>query len=83
MRCGWQEKPSWNGIQNGIRPPNAMEVEPGAWAHGWQYHACDKLEQCAFNNLLFPKQRLRLRGSYLPCIELVWLARISRCRLLA
>ena len=42
---------------------------------------------CKFNGFhvcnLFPKQRLRLRGSYLVCKEFGWCARICRRRPLA
>ena len=37
VRAGFQECPSWFDIYDGARPAPAGNVEPGEWAHGWQY----------------------------------------------
>ena len=38
-RQGFVGRPGWADLKLGARPPSAHTVEPGEWAHGWQYHA--------------------------------------------
>ena len=38
-RQGFVGRPGWGELKLGARPPPAHTVEPGEWAHGWQYHA--------------------------------------------
>ena len=36
---GFRERPSWEALRDGARPPEPLEREPGEWQHGWQYVA--------------------------------------------
>merc|ERR1711963_1202835 len=72
IRCddaGWDSRPSWNQISDGIRPPvpEPDELSLGEWAHGWQYHANSRLEADAFQNLLcalgMPSKRRNARSA--------------------
>jgi hypothetical protein len=47
-------RPSWQELYEGARPtqPNDEDRDPGEWAHGWQYHASNALEQHEHNSLL-------------------------------
>ena len=62
--AGWTQRPDWRSLSNGLRPPQPQhdDVSLGEWAHGWQYHASDALERCAYNELLrtlaLPSRRL-------------------------
>ena len=66
-RCddgGWRARPSRIQLAAGIRPPQPSTNEQaslGEWAHGWQFHAGNVLEQKAWNELLrelaLPSQR--------------------------
>ena len=38
-RHGFVDRPCWEDLQRGVRPPVAVSVEPGEWQHGWQHHA--------------------------------------------
>ena len=66
---GWTERPTWNDIANGLRPPrppDPMEdpLTLGEWAHGWQFHASNALERAAHQRLLqeLPAQQFRVNG---------------------
>ena len=36
-RCGFVERPSWEALKAGARPPAPEVTEPGEWLHGWQH----------------------------------------------
>ena len=36
---GWHRRPAWRDLAAGLRPPRAIDAEPGEWAQGWQYHS--------------------------------------------
>ena len=38
-RQGFVGRPAWVELELGARPPPANVIEPGEWAHGWQYFA--------------------------------------------
>ena len=38
-RQGFVGRPAWVELELGTRPPPANVIEPGEWAHGWQYFA--------------------------------------------
>ena len=52
--CGWGDRPSWNSLASGARPPepDQNEVQLGEWRHGWQYHASAAVEQNEFDELM-------------------------------
>ena len=52
--AGMQRRPTWRSLYDGARPatPSEDERDPGEWAHGWQYHASNALEQTEYNSLL-------------------------------
>ena len=54
VEAGWDSKPTWQALQNGLRPPQQDRNDSclGEWAHGWQYHASDAIEHTEFEALL-------------------------------
>ena len=44
----------WAELKLGARPPPAHTVEPGEWAHGWQYHTSSASE-CHFRETVLPQ----------------------------
>ena len=36
--AGWQGRPSWHDVHNGVRPAQCDLPEPGERCHGWQHH---------------------------------------------
>ena len=51
---GWDAKPAWQELHNGLRPPQPDQNESclGEWAHGWQFHASSAVENAEFEALL-------------------------------
>ena len=43
-RQGIVGRPSWVDLQAGARPPPTTLMEPGEWAHGWQFYASSASE---------------------------------------
>ena len=43
-RKGFLQRPSWQDLLDGQRPPAVQLAEPGEWKHGWQYIASSTLE---------------------------------------
>ena len=54
-RQGFVGCPGWGELKLGARPPPAHTVEPGEWAHGWQYHASSTSEYNFRETVLLPK----------------------------
>ena len=48
----YPECPTWQEIATGVRPPQNTENEAGEWAHGWQFHACSRLELAHRNDVI-------------------------------
>ena len=56
-RCeeaGWDARPAWQDLNNGLRPPEPDRNDSclGEWAHGWQFHASNAMENAEFDALL-------------------------------
>jgi len=43
-REGFVQRPGWDALLQGTRPPAHLGAEPGEWAHGWQYYASSTRE---------------------------------------
>ena len=44
LAAGYRECPTWAAVRAGARPPKPEELEPGEYAHGWQYFASSTLD---------------------------------------
>ena len=65
INSGYHRCPGWQDIAAGIRPPPIHDVEPGEWAHGWQFHAATHIEYHYRNRILYsmsPSQRAMVRS---------------------
>ena len=51
---GWAGRATWAQLAAGERPPVPPQqpLSLGEWTHGWQFHASDRIEQAAHNQLL-------------------------------
>ena len=54
-RQGFVGRPGWGELKLGARPPPAHTVEPGEWAHGWQYHASSASEYNFRETVVLPQ----------------------------
>ena len=54
-RQGFVGRPGWGELKLGARPPPAHTVEPGEWAHGWQYHASSASEYHFRETVVLPQ----------------------------
>ena len=41
---GFRDRPSWQELRDGARPPEPKEHDPGEWQQGWQYFASSSSE---------------------------------------
>ena len=54
-RQGFVGRPGWAELKLGARPLPAHTVEPGEWAHGWQYHASSASEYHFRETVVLPQ----------------------------
>ena len=54
-RQGFVGRPGWGELKLGARPPPVHTVEPGEWAHGWQYHASSVSEYHFRETVVLPQ----------------------------
>ena len=51
---GFANCPTWEQAQEGARPPQPEEIEPGEFQHGWQFFAASTREQFFREGTLLP-----------------------------
>ena len=69
--CGMSEQPSWSQAAQGARPPEPLDLEPGDFAHGWQFYAANTLDfhfvSTALEHRLSPARSAVRLSSMGPC----------------